>query len=446
MILFCKESCSDLMDPRAFVRVSVGALGLRIPVASTDTRSGVEALPSPCLCEVRLRGFPAQTASVPLVTPSAGGLDLHSIAARFYLEEADLCKLSSPACFQSSQAYLELVIFTGKHGCHVGSSSSKQIGTFRLQVGPEWGEGKAVQLYNGWTSIGKSKAKGGGPGAELHVRIRIEPDPRYIFQFEDETASSPQIVQLQGNVRQPIFSCKFSRDRGCRSRFTQLDSTANGWCISQNGDKDSERRERKGWLVMIHDLSGSAVAAASMVTPFVPSTGSDCVSRSNPGAWLILRPDSSGVDTWHPWGRLEAWREQGGKDYIGCRFQLVAEGGALAGVSNGIVVSETRINAHKGGEFLIDTSKVTLSESPIPSPHSSGDFAFNFGLQLLGGFVMNCHVQGEGRSSKPTVQLAMRHITCVEDAAVFMALTAAVDLSIEACKPFSRKLKRGIRN
>jgi len=59
---------------------------------------------------------------------------------------------------------------------------------------------------------------------------------------------------------------------------------------------------------------------------------------------------------------------------------------------------------------------------------------------------MNCHVQGEGKSSKPMVQLAMRHITCVEDAAIFMALTAAVDLSIEACKPFSRKLRRGIRN
>ena len=81
---------------------------------------------------------------------------------------------------------------------------------------------------------------------------------------------------------------------------------------------------------MIHDFSGSVVVTASMVTPFVPSTGSDCVSRSNPGAWLILRPDFSSVDTWLPWGGLEAWREQGGKDYIGCRFQLVAELGGVA--------------------------------------------------------------------------------------------------------------------
>jgi hypothetical protein len=61
---------------------------------------------------------------------------------------------------------------------------------------------------------------------------------------------------------------------------------------------------------MIHDLSGSPVAAASMVTPFVPSPGSDRVSHSNPGAWLILRPDHRVKNSWRPWGRLEAWREQ----------------------------------------------------------------------------------------------------------------------------------------
>ncbi|KAH9298655.1 hypothetical protein KI387_030337, partial [Taxus chinensis] len=325
------------MDPRAFMRVSVGALGLRIPVASKAVRAGVHDLSSPCFCEIRLRGFPTQTTSVPLVaSPSTpGSRDLHSIAATFYLEDSDLKNLLAPSRFKSSMAYLEIVIFTGRRGSHCGVSSSKQIGTFRLQVGAEWAEGKTLQLHNGWTSIGKNKVEGGRPGAELHLRVKIEPDPRYIFQFDDETALSPQIVQLQGNVRQPIFSCKFSRDRSSRSRTSQLDGNVNGWSGSHNGDKDSERRDRKGWLIMIHDLSGSAVAAASMVTPFVPSTGSDCVSRSSPGAWLILRPDSSGVDSWQPWGRLEAWRERGGKEYIGCRFQLVAEGGGL-GVGSGI--------------------------------------------------------------------------------------------------------------
>uniref|UniRef100_A0A0D6QTY8 Uncharacterized protein n=1 Tax=Araucaria cunninghamii TaxID=56994 RepID=A0A0D6QTY8_ARACU len=435
-----------MMDPRAFIRVSVGALGLRIPVASKAVRAGVHALSSPCLCEIRLRGFAAQTASVPLVTSIGAGPDLHNVAATFYLEESDIRKLLSPTCFRSAPPCLEIVVFTGRRGSNWGIDSSKQIGAFRLQVGPEWADGKTLQLHNGWTSIGKNKAEGGRPGAELHVRIKIEPDPRYIFEFDDETALSPQIVQLQGNVRQPIFSCKFSRDRGSRSRVSQLDGNANGWSGSHNGDKESERRERKGWLVMIHDLNGSRVAAASMVTPFVPSRGTDRVSRSNPGAWLILRPDSSGVDSWQPWGRLEAWRERGSKECIGCRFQLVAEGGGLAGVRSGIVISETLISAQKGGEFLIDTSKVVPSESPVLTPHSSGDFTFNFGLQVLGGFVMNCRVQGEDKSSKPLVQLAMRHINCVEDAAIFMALTAAVDLSIEACKPFSKKLRKTIRD
>jgi len=54
--------------------------------------------------------------------------------------------------------------------------------------------------------------------------------------------------------------------------------------------------------------------------------------------------------------------------------------------------------------------------------------------------------QGEGKSSKLLVQLAMRHIMCVEDAAIFMALAAAVDLRIEACRPFRRKAKKSVKH
>ncbi|GLT95478.1 hypothetical protein SLE2022_131580 [Rubroshorea leprosula] len=108
-------------------------------------------------------------------------------------------------------------------------------------------------------------------------------------------------------------------------------------------------------------------------------------------------------------------------------------------------MSEVLINADKGGEFFIDTDRQTRTAvTPIPSPQSSGDFS---ALSPIGaGFVMNCRVQGEGKRSKPLVQLAMRHVTCMEDAAIFMALAAAVDLSIEACKPFRRKFRRGSRH
>jgi hypothetical protein len=111
-------------------------------------------------------------------------------------------------------------------------------------------------------------------------------------------------------------------------------------------------------------------------------------------------------------------------------------------------MSEIHINAEKGGEFFIDTEKhlrtAPTVASPIPSPQSSGDFSAL--SPVVGGFVMSCRVQGEGKRSKPLVQLALRHVTCVEDAAIFMALAAAVDLSIEACKPFRRKIRRGSRN
>jgi len=58
---------------------------------------------------------------------------------------------------------------------------------------------------------------------------------------------------------------------------------------------------------MIHDLSGSPVAVASMVTHFLPSFCTDRVSRSNFGALFILRPGHMGEGGWMPCARLEAW-------------------------------------------------------------------------------------------------------------------------------------------
>ncbi|KAK7835848.1 hypothetical protein CFP56_023016, partial [Quercus suber] len=104
--------------------------------------------------------------------------------------------------------------YKGRKGSHCGVGTKRQqIGTFKLEVSPEWGDGRPVILYNGWIGIGKGKQEIGRPGAELHLRVKLDPDPRYVFQFEDVTKLSPQIVQLQGSIKQPIFSCKFSRER-----------------------------------------------------------------------------------------------------------------------------------------------------------------------------------------------------------------------------------------
>lgn len=430
------------MDPQAFIRLSIGSLGLRIPGAALNSvNSGLHALSSPCSCEIRLRGFPVQTSPVPLLSSPEAIPDSHGIASSFYLEESDLKALLEPGCFYSTHACLEIAVYTGRKESHCGVGIKRQqIGTFKLEVGPEWCGGKPVILVNGWIGIGKNKQEGRKPGAELHLRVKLDPDPRYVFQFEDVTRLSPQIVQLQGSIKQPIFSCKFSRDR-----VPQGDALSTYWSGSGDGsDQEIERRERKGWKVKIHDLSGSAVAAAFITTPFVPSTGCDWVARSNPGAWLIVRPDVIRPESWQPWGKLEAWRERGIRDSVCCRFRLLSEGQE----GGEFLMSEIFINAEKGGQFCIDTDKqmqaAAAAASPIPSPQSSGDFAA-LG-PVVGGFVMSCRVQGEGKSSKPLVQLAMRHVTCVEDAAIFMALAAAVNLSIEACRPFRRKLKKGSRH
>jgi hypothetical protein len=55
---------------------------------------------------------------------------------------------------------------------------------------------------------------------------------------------------------------------------------------------------------------------------------------------------------------------------------------------------------------------------------------------------MSAAVQGEGQCSRPTVEVGVAHVGCAEDAAAFVALAAAVDLSMDVCKLFSCKLRR----
>lgn len=232
-----------------------------------------------------------------------------------------------------------------------------------------------------------------------------------------------------------------------RSSLSEPSTSAS--CFGGGGGGNDERqplKERKGWSITIHDLSGSPVAAASMVTPFVPSPGTDRVSRSNPGAWLILRP---GHSTWKPWGRLEAWS---GGSHLGYRFDLIPDGGI-----DTIPLANSSISTKAGGKFTID---ITTGPTPLTSPNSSFDLSSGSGSGsdlgstsgsgswahiLYRGFVMSSTVQGDGRCSKPEVEVGVQHVSCTEDAAAFVALAAAMDLSMDACRPFSRKLRKELR-
>ncbi|KAA8538245.1 hypothetical protein F0562_027932 [Nyssa sinensis] len=436
------------MDPCPFVRLTVGNLALKIPVASKPARSVVHPSSSPCFCKIKLKNFPLQTAVVPYIPAENQLADGHfqTLAATFHLSKSDLDKLAGKSLF-AGKVYLKISIYTGRRGTTCGVNSGRLLGKVSVPLNLAGTESRACVFHNGWVTVGKDAKSS---SAQFHLNVKAEPDPRFVFQFDGEPECSPQVFQIQGNIRQPVFTCKFSfrstGDRNQRSRSLQSDpSSSRGWLSSFGSERERPGKERKGWSITVHDLSGSPVAAASMVTPFVASPGTDRVSRSNPGSWLILRP---GDGTWKPWGRLEAWRERGASDGLGYRFELIPDSAAA-----GIVLAESTLSLSKGGKFAIDLgannsnngrSTPGNSTSPACSPRSSGDFGYGlWPYCMYRGFVMSAAVEGEGRKcSKPTVEVSVQHVNCTEDAAAFVALSAAVDLSMDACRLFSQKLRK----
>ncbi|KAK8513792.1 hypothetical protein V6N13_002510 [Hibiscus sabdariffa] len=406
------------MDPCPFVRLIVESLALKLPQATKPAGSGVYPTTTPCFCKLRLKNFPSQTALLPLSNGSGESPPESSTsAAGFHLDGSTIRRLSG------KPVTLRIEVYTGRMGHTCGVRCGKLVGRVKVTVDLGVSQTRPSVFQNGWMKLGKEPEK---PTAKLHLTVKAEPDPRFVFQFDGEPECSPVVFQIQGNIRQPVFSCKFSADRS-RSRSLPPDfgNKNSGWMRTLSGEKERQGRERKGWMIMIHDLSGSPVAAASMITPFVPSPSSDRVSRSNPGAWLILRPNGFSVSSWKPWGRLEAWRERGPIDGLGYKFELVTENGP----NNGIPIAEATMSVKKGGQFCID--RRVSSDSSAMSLRSP-----------VKGFVMGATVEGEGKISKPAVQVGMQHVTCMADAALFIALSAAIDLSMDACQLFSRKLRK----
>ncbi|XP_024977053.1 uncharacterized protein LOC112514690 [Cynara cardunculus var. scolymus] len=438
------------MDPCPFVRLTVGNLALRIPVASKAARSVIHPSSSPCFCKIKLKNFPVYTAVVPFFPPESHNLELQTLAATFHLSKSHLEKLVAKSLF-AGKLCLKISIFTGRRGSSCGLSSGKLLGKVIVPLDLAGTESKACVYHNGWITVGKDADKSSS-SAQFHLNVKAEPDPRFVFQFDGEPVCSPQVFQIQGNIRQPVFTCKFSLrsttagDRNHRSRSLQSEpSGSRGWLSSFGSERERPGKERKGWSVTVHDLSGSPVAAASMVTPFVASPGSDRVSRSNPGCWLILRP---GDGTWKPWGRLEAWRERGAHDGLGYRFELIPDSAAA-----GVVLAESTLSSSKGGKFVIDigagngggSGRKSNVTSPVCSPRGSGDFGYGlWPYCAYKGFVMAATVEGEGRrkAAAMMVEVSVQHVNCTEDAAAFVALSAAIDLSIDACRLFSQRLRK----
>ncbi|KAG2306291.1 hypothetical protein Bca4012_084675 [Brassica carinata] len=468
------------MDPCSFVRIIVGNLAVRFPSSSSSepsvsgTHTSSASAPK-CYCKIKFKSFPRQIVSVPVIfrTESEPETRCSTVAACFSLSKAQIdASLRKPKLsVLSIETYSRGEDVTGAT-CGLASASEKLLGRFEVSLDLKAAETKTCLAHNGWIALGakkggKSRNKAGSD-PELHVSIRVEPDPRFVFQFDGEPECSPQVFQVQGNTKQAVFTCKFgarnsgSGDRNLLHSSSMMSETRSSCISSMKSEKEQPSRERKGWSVTVHDLSGSPVAMASMVTPFVPSPGSNRVTRSSPGAWLILRPDGC---TWKPWGRLEAWREAGYSDALGYRFELFQDGIATE------VSASSSVSLKNGGSFVIDVTggATTAGSTPTTSPQGSLDLGSgsssgsrpvsrpgsgsgsDFGYLLpqhpaqSRGFVMSASVEGVGKQSKPEVEVGVTHVTCTEDAAAHVALAAAVDLSLDACRLFSQKLRKELR-
>ncbi|KAJ4823021.1 hypothetical protein Tsubulata_009227 [Turnera subulata] len=436
------------MDPCPFVRILVGNLALKFPVASRPSLSSVHPSTSPCFCKIRLDKFPVQSATIPLVQNQGNPSLPSSLAACFSLDGDQIDKILA----SKKQKSLVIDIYTGGDGVSCGLIEGKPFAKVTVPLDLKRAESRPCVLHSGWIDVGESKK-----GTQFYLTVRAEPDPRYVLQFDGEPECSPQVFQVQGNARQAVFTCKFSlrnpSDRNLGSRPSLDTKPSRNWLPTLGADKEQSSKERKGWTITIHDLSGSPVAMASMVTPFVPSPGSDRVSRSNPGAWLILRPSQG---TWKSWGRLEAWRERNAYA-LGYRFELLHDTIGAASPTTSTLVNAS-ISTKHGGKFTIDMTNGI--STPITSPHSSCDFGSgqgsgswsgsDIGVGFLSpffhkGFVMSSTVNGSGKCSKPEVEIGVQHVNCTEDAAAFVALAAAVDLSVDACRSFSHKLRKELR-
>lgn len=442
------------MDPCPFVRITVGNLGLKFPAEGFSSCKDTNLF----YCKFKLKGFPSQYSAIRLVSKENDVSIENRIHACYSFSKSDIAERSiSSGRRKSSSCGLNIEIYRGIGECRrraCGWKVGKYVGSVLVPLDLKAVEagvlsGKNCVIEEGWVAVVGSKSG----GSELYMNAKAEADPRFVFQFDAEPECSPQVFQVNGHIRQPVFTCKFgfrsSGENSLRSRSSRSEHSINRGCFSTVREQPS--KERKGWSITIHDLSGSPVAAASMVTPFVASPGSNRVQKSNPGAWLILRPENG---TWKPWGRLEGWREKiAGRDHLGYRFELMPEGSIDA-----ITLANSAISTKNGGKFNID---IATGATPMISPDSSFDLSSgsisgseqasgsgsgSWAHLLYRGFVMSSTVVADGKcDSKPVVEVGVQHVSCTEDAAAFVALAAAMDLSMDACKLFSKKLPKELR-
>lgn len=224
------------MDPCPFVRITVGNLAVRLPVAVKPASSAVHPLSATCFCKIKLKDFAIHTAAVPCISPESSQLpEGHSMAsdvASFDLSKAEIAKLGSNSLFASGKMCLRISIFSEPRGANCGFNSGTRLGKVTVPLDLTGAESKACVFHSGWINVGR-----GGKATQFHLTVKAEPDPRFVFQFDGEPECSPQVFQIQGSIRQPVFTCKFSLrstsgDRNQPSRYIYIITfNATAWYV-----------------------------------------------------------------------------------------------------------------------------------------------------------------------------------------------------------------------
>lgn len=206
------------MDPCPFVRLTVDSLALKLPLATKPSPvSSVHPSTTPCFCKINIPTLPSETVLLPISsTLNDSPPDTTTSSTGFHLDPAALRRLTGKPII------LKVSVYTGSMNKTCGFSSSKLLGSVfvSIEINESVIISRCVTFHNGWISLGKKKRfePDNKPSAKLHLVVRSEPDPRFVFQFGGEPECSPVVYQIQENIRQPVFSCKFSADRNSRSR------------------------------------------------------------------------------------------------------------------------------------------------------------------------------------------------------------------------------------
>ena len=195
------------MDPCQFVRIVIGNLAIRFPSTSDPgTNPG-------CYCKIRFGDFPHQSAAVPVIPQDVNHSEgsVQTVSACFNLTKTDVDRLARPAAKGNRRPMLNIDVYSGgggAKGCGLGWSG-KLVGRVAVPVELSQQEANKVRvMQNGWVLVGERKKKGLNP--QLYLSVKAQPDPRFVFEFDGEPECSPQVFQVQGNIRQPVFTCKFS--------------------------------------------------------------------------------------------------------------------------------------------------------------------------------------------------------------------------------------------